>query len=221
VNLQLPRSGEIDSFFKLKSEERARSWSSLSKEQVIKLRGKARSHRQEFMKHLGDNKASAKELHSSSSSNVIKHVEKFMGLTPDALSHLSLSSSGPAVSSVGLSYSLKGSLHNTPKGLQIYKTVPGRVLSGRSNRTGAGLGGFVSKTTISHSMMKGQGGNTAREESVDDFIVQRAQATHNGIVELQSIASKLFGGSSNRKTPTQEDVVDSFLEAEKQRTDSK
>lgn len=220
LNLQLPRTGEFENFFQLK-KGKGQTWTSMKKDQMKDLCSKARRRRQAFLKYLQENNASVKDLHSSSSNNITKHVENFMGFKPSAAVK-PLNRSGTAVSALGLSYNLKGSLHNTPSGLQLYKTVPGRVVSGRNNRNAAGLGGFVSKTTISHSMMRKQGSNSIREKNVENFIVQRAQATHNGVVELQSIASKLFGEPINNKVSgNQDDVINVFLEAEKQRTKSK
>lgn len=213
VHLQMPRYSEVDNLLKA-SPRSSTTWSTMSKEDKMRLYQRARSRRHEFHEYMKTSLSSAKELYSTSA-NLTKHIEKFMGIQP-VISHLSMDSSAEAnVSSAGLSYALKGSLYNTPRGIQEYKRVPGRVLNGRGAKVAAGLGGFVSNVTISHAMNMAQSASSLRAEAVYEFIVQRAQATQMGHIELQSIASKLFERPVGTASPTRDEIVDSFMEAER------
>lgn len=166
-------------------------WKDLSRSEAIDLLKKAQLERPKFLKSLQSNPLDDKfqnkksKLHSS--------VDKFYDIHDNPVSIQA--SRGAAKGNAGLSYTLSGSVMNTPTGPIFYRAVQGRDVSlskgpasnGGSNSSAA-VGGFIAaKQKVSSS----NGSNNL-------FYVRDAMFDSNGGIQLRvrSTQDDLSSGQS-------------------------
>ncbi|ODQ63056.1 hypothetical protein NADFUDRAFT_84548 [Nadsonia fulvescens var. elongata DSM 6958] len=109
-----------------------------------------------------------------------------------------ISGAKKVIGTAGLSYNLKGALHNTRDGVSLHKTFKGRILEQASDSTVAGIGGFVAHSKISSSVKaRNRAQNSVGVAQPEDFVVSSATLSNYGKVNLE-IASPDLEDDINR-----------------------
>lgn len=136
---------------------------------------RAPSKRQEFKEFIEDKRKDSKSRNTKA--DMTRFAVEFWNFNP-----IHAHSVGKSRSSIGLNYSLKGALHNTPEGLRTGKIVPGRVVNGYTRNT-VGLGGFVAES--SHRRLGVQDSPLA-VRNLQQFFVRSAEADSPCNVRIQA-----------------------------------
>jgi hypothetical protein len=182
VPLELPKRANADSYFK-GSSKMFRSVDNFGPKEIGKLNISSVEKRQEFKDYLFNTKRASLDEFRRTSAATQEIVGSFLGL--DVVPEYPGSSRFK--SAVGLSYTLKGSLINTPQGIRTHIPVAGRVLDQERNTSGTvGLGGFVALGALSHSTA-----SPGRPNRMDthEFIINKASVNERGMVNLNVVSA--------------------------------
>uniref|UniRef100_A0A060TCX3 ARAD1B19140p n=1 Tax=Blastobotrys adeninivorans TaxID=409370 RepID=A0A060TCX3_BLAAD len=216
LGVPLNLSPGADDYFHIRSAENRRpTLRSLSSSKVQKLLKQAPSKRQEFVKHLETrSKAEASsgpstgtsgyldsslfaEAAVSQNSSSARHFNRsemdlgrvassFMGLSPERWESYGKKTRGP----IGLNYGVKGTLHNTPKGIMNGKIVQGRVAVSKTTGSYAGrgpiracgiVGGFVVDTPIVSTV-----DSATKVKKVQQFYVRSAHVVGPSMLKIHA-----------------------------------
>lgn len=152
--------------------------SQLGRRKLRKAMADAEDRRQEYLAYIKSRPMAAIGANGStfSAAQSPATAERFLGL------QTSSTPTQTAISAIGLSYELKGVIHNSLNGLQSARIVPGRVLARRANSvSSAAVGGFVARMI---SPASAQEGVTVVHEKTVPFRVERVVSSPDGEVNL-------------------------------------